>query len=92
MYDAPHLLLGESIARHHLQQPVLRIVADGSEVCRQLVQLIVTFALRRLTTHAMPVLADDRGIGDALELAGELGLGDTWGLTLLCEACGAQRV
>ena len=73
MDDAAHLLNREFVTGHHLQQPLLRVVADGSQVSRQLVQPFVALTFRRLTSRSAPILGNNRGISHALELLRELG-------------------
>ena len=64
---APELHLRQSEAGHHLHQQRLAVVADGTQVHRQLVELHVALALGRLTTVPAPPLLNDRCVGNALE-------------------------
>ena len=68
MYQPPHLLLGEAVAGHHLQEQRLVVVDDVAQVRGQAMELVVALALYRFTTCQLEPLSDNFRIGNPLKL------------------------
>ena len=66
-HDRFQFRLRQSEVRHHLHQHLFLIVADGSQVYRQLVQFHVALTLLRFASVASPPFLNNRGIRNTLE-------------------------
>jgi len=67
VYQPPHLLLGQTVAGHHLQEQCLVVVGNVAQVRGQAVELVVALALHGFATRQAEPLLDYFRIGYPLK-------------------------
>ena len=68
MYQPPHLLLGEAVAGHHLQEQRLVVIRNIAQVRGQAMELVVALALHRFATRQLEPLLNNLTIWHPLKL------------------------
>mgnify|MGYP007073172330 CR=1 FL=1 len=67
MYQPLHLLLGQAVAWHHLQEQRLVVVGNVAQVRGQAVELVVSLALHGFASRQLEPLLNNFRIGNTFK-------------------------